>query len=188
MDLPNTGPKGLGGWLVLPAIGMIIAPLITLNTIGSDFFTIFTSGSWEALTTPGTEAYHWLWKPTLIYEIVGNVGLIIFDLVLLVLFFTKSHRFPTLYIALLISNVLFVMSDLFLAMQIPVVAGNSDFGSLRELIRAAVGATIWIPYMLVSKRVKNTFVKPQQYAGGSMSSSLVGASTMNSSPGPDSIT
>ena len=54
-------PKGLRGWLILPAIGLIVAPLRLGINLMKDFWPIFRDGYWPVLTTPGTEAYHPLW-------------------------------------------------------------------------------------------------------------------------------
>lgn len=154
------GPKGIGGWLIIPLIGLLLMPLKLLFSLHNDFLPIFQEGYWEVLTTPGAEAYHHLWAPLLIFEIVGNVFFVLFDLVLLYLLFTKHHLFPKLFIAFLASNVVFVTADYFAADLIPAIAAQSDPEALRELRRTIVGALIWIPYMLRSERVRNTFLKP----------------------------
>jgi len=158
MTTENGDPRGLGGWLILPLIGLFVLPIRFVASLINDFLPIFQEGYWEILTTPGTEAYHHLWAPLITFEIVGNAFFIIFDIILVFLFFTKSHRLPTLMIAFLSLNLLFVVSDFFFANLIPAVAAESDPESVKELGRAIIGAMIWIPYFLVSKRVKNTFV------------------------------
>ena len=154
-------PRGLGGWLILPAIGLFVLPIRLAVSLNNDFLPIFQEGYWEILTTPGSEVYHHLWAPLIIFEIAGNTFFIIFDIALIFLFFTRSYRFPTLFIVFLASNLLFVVGDFFLADLIPAVAAENDAESIKELARPIIGAIIWIPYFLVSKRVKNTFVKPE---------------------------
>ena len=156
----NDGPSGLGGWLILPAIGLLFAPLRILGYLFGDIIPIFQDGAWEVLTTPGSEMYHALWAPLIIFETVGNLFFVGFTLVLLVLFFTKSHRFPKLMIAYLVLNLVFVVADTVLAEFIPFIAGEHDPETYKEIARGVFGVVIWVPYFLVSKRVKNTFVKP----------------------------
>ncbi|MCI0596614.1 MAG: DUF2569 domain-containing protein [candidate division Zixibacteria bacterium] len=157
----STGePKGLKGWLILPAIGLIVAPLRLAINLLKDFWPIFRDGYWPVLTTPGTETYHPLWQPLLTFEIVGNTIFILANLALLFFFFTKHWRFPTLYITILALNVVFVTSDFFMGSAIPAVAASHDPQPAREMARTLGAAAIWIPYFLRSKRVKNTFVKP----------------------------
>ena len=43
--------------------------------------------------------------------------------------------------------------------MIPFIAEQSDPESAKEVIRSVVGALIWVPYFLVSKRVKATFTR-----------------------------
>ena len=152
-------PRGLGGWLILPAIGLFILPIRLLFSLNNDFLPIFQQGYWEILTTPGSEAYHELWAPLIIFEVIGNIIFVIFDIILIFLFFVKSFRFPVLYIVFLALNLTFVAADLFFANSIPAVAAQNDAESVMQIVRSIIGAIIWIPYFLVSVRVKNTFVK-----------------------------
>lgn len=154
------GPSGLGGWLILPAIGLILSPFRLLMYLNTEFLPIFQDGSWEAVTTPGSQAYHPTWGPLIIFEIVGNLFFVIFAIVLFVLFLMKSHRFSRLMIAFLLLNPLFLIFDNFLGNFIPYLAELDDPEIYKEIARSIVGAMIWVPYFLVSKRVKNTFVKP----------------------------
>ena len=160
MVMVADGKRGLGGWLILPAIGLFALPIRGAISLINDFLPIFQKGYWEILTRPGSGAYHSLWAPLLIFEIAGNSFFIIFNVVLLFLFFKKSYRFPALFIAFIILNLCFLVGDYFFVNLIPSVAGKSDPGTFKELARAMIAAIIWIPYFLVSKRVKNTFVKP----------------------------
>lgn len=152
-------PVGLGGWLILPILGLIASPFIITHSLYNDFLPIFGDDYWLALTTPGTETYHYLWSPFLIFEILFNSIFALFSLFLLFLMFKKSHKLPKLIIIYYIANLLFVVSDFYLLNMIPVVAAQAtDPAVIKEIVIALIGTLIWVPYFLVSTRVKNTFV------------------------------
>ncbi len=152
------GPKGIGGWLLLPTIGLFAFPVRCVISLGTEFWPIFEKGLWAALTTPGSKAYHPLWAPLLTYEIFFNVAFFAFDLVLLYLLFTKSYRLPKMFIWFAVLNLLFVVSDAALGYQIPAVVEQGTDQMTQEIGRSFIMVAIWVPYFLSSKRVKNTFV------------------------------
>lgn len=158
MEISPDGPSGIGGWLILPLIGVIVYPISISLLLINSFLPIFQEGIWQVLTTPGSEAYHKLWAPLIIYEITGNIVFILFSIFLALLFFSKSHRLPTLFIVYIALNCVFIVSDYAAGEFIPFVAEESDAESLGEVFRSIIAAAIWIPYFLASKRVKNTFV------------------------------
>ena len=74
------------------------------------------------------------------------------------LFFSKKKLFPKLYIGMLLFSLVFIVLD---ALAIKMVMPSEpvfDPDTLKELLRTVVASAIWIPYMLVSKRVKATFI------------------------------
>lgn len=151
------GPRGIGGWLILPLLGLILTPFrIGLQTV-SDVLPAVQPATWSALTTPGSKAYHPLWAPAIIFELGANAMLILFSVVLVWLFFRKSRRVPLLMIVWLLAIIAAQGIDLAFANQIPAVAALPDTDAIKNLVRSVVGAVIWVPYFLVSKRVKNTF-------------------------------
>lgn len=160
-DLPSVvpGPKGIGGWLILVIIGLIASPVRIIYLLVTTYVPFFTEGTWAFLTTPGTEQYHPLWAPLLIFEIAGNLVIVALAIITLIFLFRQLRLTPKLAIAYYSFALLFVVTDYFVAELIPAVAANPDPENLRELVRTVVAAAIWVPYFRVSKRVKNTFVK-----------------------------
>lgn len=148
----------IGGWLILYIFGLIMAPIALSFILYSVYWPILTNGTWSSLTTQGSELYHALWGPLIILELVGNCLTIIFCLVTLVFIFKKSKYAPTVAISLMIYSLIFVAGDYLLAQLIPAVAVQKDSASTKEIGRTVVGALIWIPYFLKSKRVKALFV------------------------------
>lgn len=158
IESPVQQYEKIGGWLILLAIGLILTPLRVLVFLGKDFVPIFTTKTWSVLTTPGTGAYHPLWAPILMFEGVGNTVLIVFSVIVAIYFFQKRRIVPKLMIALLLSNLFFVGADYFAANLIPGVGSQKDVESMREFAGVVIACSIWVPYFLVSKRVKATFV------------------------------
>ena len=150
--------QGIRGWLVLPLLGLILSPFRIALSLYKDIWPLFSQGHWQILTSPTSDAYHPLWAPLIISELVGNVAIIIVGLIALWFFLRKSRLAPRWVISWLALILLLVVADYALANQIPAVAAQKDPETIKELARSVIGAAIWIPYFIVSKRVKATFV------------------------------
>jgi transglutaminase-like putative cysteine protease len=149
--------SGLGGWLILPCIGLVIGPIVnSLQIIKSA--AVFAPDSWHNLTDPSGTAYNSLWAPVLISELLVNLTLIVFAILLLALFFQRRWMFPKLFIAFMLFAAIMATLDHLATHLIPAAARESAVFD-RALAQNYLGCFVWIPYMLVSKRVKATFIK-----------------------------
>jgi hypothetical protein len=148
----------IGGWLLLVAFGLIVTPFRLVYMLITNHWPVFRDGHWAALTDPASSAYHALWGPLIVFEIVANLTLMMLVATALALFFKKSRKAPRVIIAWHVVSVVVLLLDQWLGNMIPSVAGTPDSDQVKEMTRGLVGAAIWVPYFLVSKRVKNTFV------------------------------
>lgn len=161
MEPATNGPVGIGGWLFLPALGLIATPFVIAFGFYKDLLPAFAPDVWNTLTNPNSAAYNSLWGPLIVYEVLINLALFIFTLWLSWNFFTKSRRVPKLFVIWLAAIAGTRILDYLLTYQIPAMAGKPvDPADVRDLARSFVNAAIWIPYFLRSKRVKNTFIEP----------------------------
>ncbi len=149
-------PKGLGGWLIFIAFNLFLIPIEFTMSLFEDVLPIFQGERWAALTTPGSAEYHQLWAPILYFEAISTTIFLVFGLILLLLFFQKSFRFPALFITFMVLYILYLGTDYALADYIPAVKSQYDPPDLKQSIRTT-WTLILIPYCLISKRVKNTF-------------------------------
>jgi len=156
---PQEGPRGLGGWLIFVAIGLLVNPIRLLVYLLSTYPPLFQTGTWQELTTPGTPSYHALWAPLLIFELLGNSLLILGCWGLLVFLFRRSPRFPGLFVIFAVSNLVFIVLDAWLGSFVITDEPMFDSTTARELGRSLFTVCVWVPYMYRSKRVRNTFVE-----------------------------
>jgi multisubunit Na+/H+ antiporter MnhC subunit len=151
--------KGLGGWLILVGIGLFATPIRLALLLATTYPPIFQSGTWDKLTSIGSDVYHPLWAPVLITEIVVNIALILTFVYLIYLFFAKHRWFPRLYIGVAVFSPIFILLDAWAGSVVVPDDEVLDPRTLKELVRALIAGAIWVPYMLVSQRVKATFVR-----------------------------
>lgn len=150
-------PKGLGGWLIVVGIGLVVAPVRIAVACVQTYVPLFQNGAWQLLTTPGTGTYHPLWAPVLLGELLVNLGFFAAFLVLIFLFVRRARMFPRLYIAVLALNLAFLFVDALLLDSLA-ASGSQTETVWTPLLQGLASAAIWIPYMLRSRRVRNTFV------------------------------
>jgi hypothetical protein len=111
MDKAEKNLEGIGGWLILITIGIIVTPIRLILVMITTYHEVFSSGAWEAFTTQGSEAYSPLWAPILIAEILINSGMLLTWLYMAYLFFSKKAAFPKWYIGLAVFSLIFVVAD-----------------------------------------------------------------------------
>lgn len=138
--------KKIGGWLYLPALGLLVALVLSIFAINNTARALLEFSS--SFTTSGLVVIY--------FELFGFIGQFLLVIYVGSLFLRKKRQLPVTYIIFLLYGVVFVGVDLWLANALM----NLPFGydDARSLIRAIVACCIWIPYFRMSERVKRTFV------------------------------
>ncbi len=132
--------KGVRGWLVLPAIGTGIAPFVS----GYNLFDTISLLNGLPHRLIGMAAF----------EVLSEFALCVGWAWALFLLLSEKRIYPMMFCGLLMAAIL---------LQIIEIVWLSSFGGgvgmvAGTFVRSIIAAAIWIPYMLVSKRVKATFV------------------------------
>ena len=150
------GPRGIGGWLVLMAIGLVVQPFRLLGFLAQGLKTL-EGDTWRRLTTPSSPAYHPAWGAVIVVELLANVAFLAGACVLLYLFFTKRALFPKVAVGFLAASAIFQVAELAVGYALlgNAAATGKDIGPMMLVVLSAV---IWTLYLLQSRRVANTFV------------------------------
>ncbi|MEN8128493.1 MAG: DUF3857 domain-containing protein [Planctomycetota bacterium] len=151
----DSSPQGLGGWLVLVAIGLCIGLLMQIVSIVQGWEGYFSLRVWQNVAMPGGSGYHPLWGVSLTSELLGGIGLFGLNALLIIMFFAKHRAFPPTYILIRVFALVVAFTSYVLLNQIPEMAEEVDPG---DIVRETISAAIWCSYMLRSRRVKATFI------------------------------
>jgi hypothetical protein len=153
---------GLGGWLTLVGLNVVFTPLRNIISVWQVYPPMFSSGTWEALTAPGSAAYHPVWAPLIASEIIFNLAFIALGAWMIYLFFARSHFFPKVFVGVLIARVVLHFADAYVAHyatpDLPLFDSETGPAFLMTLIFSAV----LLPYILFSRRVRLTFAKKEK--------------------------
>jgi hypothetical protein len=154
-------PAGIGGWLILPALGLAISPIWQGIRLVRDIIPSLNPSLLGSLSDPTSNNYSALWVPTILFEAVSDVLLFALTLWLAYLFFFRKSVFvPRLYVIWIASHLVMQTVDWLLTMNLPLAGEHPNSGVPADLRRSIIGAVIWIPYFIRSVRVKNTFINP----------------------------
>jgi hypothetical protein len=154
----NGNPIKIGGWLILVAIGLILSPFQLLNYLITTYPDIFFDGRWEAATTQGSAMYSPIWGPFIIGEIFANLSMTVISIYLIFLFFTKRTNFPVWYFGLSLFSIIFILLDAYILTLVMPQMEMLGSNTLKELVGSLIPLVIWSPYLIYSKRSRDTFV------------------------------
>lgn len=152
-------PAGIGGWLLLPAFGLIVSPIWQCIGLVRDTIPSLNPTLLRSLSDPTSAGYSVLWVPGILFEAVSNTLIFLLTLWLAYLFFfRKSALVPRLFVIWLASHLIIQVADWLLKKSLPLAPEQVGGGITSELGRSITHAAIWIPYFVWSVRVKNTFI------------------------------
>lgn len=158
IDKEKNELNGIKGWLILVGIGIIFSPIRLGFSLLQTYTPMMKDGSWEKATTVGSSNYIPHFQALIITEISYNLCIMIASIYLIYLFTKKSKDFPKLFIIIGLISILVIPIDAYLATLVFNEMEVFDKETLKEFMKTVVGYFIWIPYMLVSERVKQTFI------------------------------
>lgn len=140
----------IGGWLILVGLGVIATPLRLIVDSIREPLLVNGDGWMAAFATDQYAVFSYLF---VIH--IYHVFKLLFSVLLVVLFFERRSSFPRLMIIQLISSFFIIVSDEFAAAAI---AADGTRASVPEIGRALISRIIWVPYLMISERVRETFV------------------------------
>jgi len=153
------GISGLGGWLVVVQIYLYLSFFSMIALFYQNILPILLDPtSLDLLIVEGSESYHPYWLPMIMFDIAMSVLFIFYFIYVFISLYRKKAIFPKLMIVLYAVGLAINVIDYFLMAQIPQISDTLT-GSMRDILKQAIGCAIWIPYYIKSVRVKNTFVR-----------------------------
>lgn len=149
------GPQGIRGWLVLPMLGLIFTPVLCVIQV-NDVNIVSIAENWRAFTFPQQALL-------LVELLMGGILNLTAPALLLLFMFKRWEIFPGWYMIWAAAMPLYALLDPWLAQltfpnAFPTLADAYDRETVRTISRSISSAVIWIPYMMRSARVANTFV------------------------------
>ena len=158
---PTTEPQAppFGGWLIVIAIGLVISLLQNLNGLVR-IVALAAGPVWTRLTDPASPRYHPYWRVVIIYEVIAACIYFVMNLVAIILFSRKQRLFPTFTVILIPLTFILSCVDHYLVGLIPaMVEAPAHTRGAYLLAVKFIMLHVWIPYLLLSKRVKETFIR-----------------------------
>lgn len=153
---PRQRLEGLGGWLILVGFGLFIRPAYLLYSLVSGRRAYFNADFWELVTQRSSPSFvpNYSWIAPI--ELAASVALLVAGIVLIVLFFRRSHLFPKSIQVYFVAMALFAS---FGAWSLKMTNQPINYEATKDVVQTVGGALVWIPYFRMSRRVKNTFVR-----------------------------
>jgi len=138
--------NGIGGWLVLVAIGLAVSPFVMLDGVYADL-RVLTGDRYQ----PGLAARPGL-AGLVMFESITNTLFLAAVVCLNFLLYQRKCAFPTAMVVYFSAKIVWILLDHLMALR---YNPHSDWTAL---LRTLVAGVIWIPYFLQSQRVEATFV------------------------------
>jgi hypothetical protein len=156
-ETPEKELKGIGGWLVLMAIGMVVGPLRTIVEAANQ--ANFTDSQWVFFKS-------YPFGVMLAYFEIGMIwALVALSFTLSYLFFMKSRYFPKAFIFVWLAPILLGVIDITLSSLVLRMSPLDLAGEVLKqeqsgkAIGLFIGSLPWVIYLQMSRRVENTFVE-----------------------------
>jgi hypothetical protein len=148
-----------GGWLILIGIGLVLSLLQNLSNLVR-IVALAAGPAWPRLTDPASPRYHPYWRVVIIYELIAACIYFGMNLVAVILFSLKRRAFPIFTVILIPLTFVMGLADHYLVGLIPaMVEAPAHTRGAYVLAAKFVMLHVWIPYLLLSKRVKATFIR-----------------------------
>ena len=150
---------GLGGWLVIVGIKLVMGALIVLSTILTTG-RAFSLPVWQTMTTLGSQFYQPWWGVLIVFELLCQMTALALCLTAGYLFFNKRKLFTSVMKFYLLFILGFMVVDHVLASTLIKSGNYTDSAKANgKLFGNLLGCIIWIAYLRSSRRVKATFIR-----------------------------
>lgn len=139
-----TQSRPIGGWLVIPAISLSLGILTSALGICFGIYMLLRADQ-------ETFADMRVWALLII-----ELAVLVYAIYAAALFFSKRREAIRAMIILMAAGIVAGTGTTALLLSL---SGEASTDAIKPLLRSFVVAAIWIPYFLMSKRVRETFTR-----------------------------
>jgi hypothetical protein len=153
--------KGLGGWLFLVAISVTLSPFVAVVTDYAQFFQVITIEEWGALRDINSPTYIPYYGLVVTLEAIFSFIIDAYLFYLMYLFWSEKSGFPSLYIKVIFASLIYTIVNIIaISLVLPDLTTEDLFDepTIRVIVHLIFTILVWVPYMIKSVRVKNTFI------------------------------
>jgi hypothetical protein len=150
--------KGLGGWLILVGLGVVLSPLRMAYEAFTIYGPLFRDNTLRDIADPSSPSFVSYMAEFIYAEMFFNALFVGWAILNVVWFFTKSAKFPRSWRYFLVATLAFLVGDSAVGTNFMPSNEAFDAATMKAIFQSCISAAIWVPYTVVSKRVKNTFV------------------------------
>ena len=165
-------PVGIGGWLILPILGMAVTIVLTMLTL---FVAVSEFEGIYALLSDQSGEFNMLLLAISLSLVFGLAAVVTAAICLYRIFVVRRNvmNVGIVHFAILaLSGVVELWGDRVISSTFTDIP--PDPTAVRDMVRSFIAAAIWIPYFAISKRVKNTFESSPANSMQTTTSSLAG--------------
>ena len=151
--------RPVGGWMVFLAIGLTVAPLQLIYRIwiAPEYFN---SNVMSAYIGYDNTIRNLIWGLFMFFEMIYNFVLLVFSVLVVFLLYNRRTCFPLLTTIFYASSLLILIVDIVIALKLNPdgYTPEQKSGFYGQITKGFVSAIVWIPYLMHSVRVKETFI------------------------------
>lgn len=147
-------PWAFGGWLFLLGFGICLGPFRLLFNLWGLYQPLFSDGNFSDILHAASTGFILL----IFTEMLVNLLMLAISVYLIYLFMRKSRLLPKWFFILAAMAATFLLSDTLITSQMfpQLEVWTGDI--IKSLLSSAIALGIWVPYLYMSERAKNTFV------------------------------
>lgn len=157
--LGGTDLVGIAGWLMLPALALTLRPFLLLKGIWPTVALMVDRPSWIAATDGESVGYISGFYAVALAEGLIGALFVAWAAVLLPQFFRRKESLPLSFVVHLIGFAVWGAIHVVWLRQVPLPDATPLATDISEVVKLFGVAAIWVPYFLVSRRVKLTFTR-----------------------------
>lgn len=152
----NKPPLRLGGWVAIYGFVLAINPLYVI-------YALFTENSYlniNVWNVFGEDEY--FYKSSLVFEFVCIIARVFWNVLLMILFFSRRNTFPKLAIYFHCFLIIYMFLDWMIVVYVSTYL-NTEMtadSSAIDFVKTVMFGALWISFLNRSQSVKDTFILP----------------------------
>lgn len=155
----ETKKNNLGYMFMLAVISIATTMFLSVSHLTKTILPFSFDTTWLALTDLSLSSYNNTWAKFIVFNFGTAIFTLILAIFLFVLFIKESKYFPKAIVLYLMIKILLIAVTFYLQTIIKGPPTPTAIEIVNTIIRSLAIVIIWIPFILLSSKAEETFIK-----------------------------